>query len=274
MQVIADANAAVQNHIPIASIMESWTNQPGYPLVTVVRNYSTTVVAFRQERFFMNPNSPTANPDSQRWWIPITYTFGTVPAGCNGAWLQPDWLRAQDNAIMGNGVANTTWILANCQAIGFYRTNYDAQNWELLTEYLKNSNFQQINAMNRAVLIDDSLNLARAGYIEYPIALNLIAYLAQETDFVVWRAAITPITWLNRILATNEYFTYWQASLRVLVSNVYSSLGWTAAADDAHVTRIHRGQILQLAAQLDHADARSAAEGLFNLWIANPQQNP
>lgn len=273
MQSVADSSTAVQNNVPISAIMNSWTNQPGFPLVTAWRNYSTNVVAFSQERFFLNPSSPTADPEAQRWWVPITFALGTNPTRCNSAFLQPDWLRAQDKAIMINGFVNTTWVLANCQGIGFYRTNYDTRNWELLTEFLKSSNFTQINPTNRAILIDDSLNLARAGYIDYSIPLNLIGYLAQETDFVVWRSAIRSLTYLNTILVSNVNFVHWQAYLTSLVSHVSQDLGWVPATADNHTTRIHRGQIQTLACQLNIGNSRYTAESQFYLWIANPQLN-
>ncbi|XP_015517542.1 aminopeptidase N [Neodiprion lecontei] len=274
MQIVADSNSALQNHMPITTIMESWTEQAGFPLVTVLRNYSTTVVAFSQERFFMNRNSPTADPEAQRWWIPITVALGTNPTRCNSAFIQPDWLRAQDKAIMMNGFANDTWVIANCQGIGFYRTNYDTQNWRMLIDYLKSTDYDQINAINRAILVDDSLNLARAGYIDYSIALDLLSYITNDLDFIVWRAAITDIRYLNTILVSSENYVSWQGFLHSLISNVTETLGWVPNTADDHPTRIHREQVLNLACQIDYPGARSAAESLFDLWITNPQLNP
>ncbi|XP_048514932.1 aminopeptidase N-like [Athalia rosae] len=271
MQKIADRYSQWHTHISVAAVMNTWVNQAGYPLVTATRNYTGTTAVFRQERFFMNRRSPTADKETSRWWIPITFAVGDLPKRCNGAFIRPDWLRAQDKEVIVAGVANTSWLMANCQGIGFYRTNYDERNWEMLTEFLKSPDFTIVNPMNRAILVDDSLNLARAGYIDYPIALNLTDYLRQESDFVVWRAAIRPLRYLNTMLSNFENLDSWLFWQRELLGNVSQLTGWVADPDDDHVTRIHRSQIFDFACLIDKPGARDAAHRLFTKWIEDPR---
>ena len=57
--------------------------------------------------------------------------------------------------------------------------NYDARNWRLLTNQLMSSR-NEIDSTNRAQIVDDSLNLARAGELSYDVALNVSAYLIGE----------------------------------------------------------------------------------------------
>ena len=81
--------------------------------------------------------------------------------------------------------------------IGFYRVNYDENNWALLISYLKSDNYAKIHPVNRAQLLDDSLNLARAGVLPYGTALKLAEYLVKELDYIPWYSALTAFSFLN-----------------------------------------------------------------------------
>ena len=54
------------------------------------------------------------------------------------------------------------WMIFNVQETGYYRVNYQDDNWRLLRNALV-TNHQVIQGINRAQILDDSLNLARAG---------------------------------------------------------------------------------------------------------------
>jgi aminopeptidase N len=90
--------------------------------------------------------------------------------------------------------------------IGFYRVNYDENNWDLLISYLKSDNYGKIHPVNRAQLLDDSLNLARAGVLPYGTALELAKYLEKEGDYISWFSALTAFSFLNlRFTDTTVY---------------------------------------------------------------------
>lgn len=78
---------------------------------------------------------------------------------------------------------------------GFYRVNYDENNWLTLIEHLKNSS-ADVNVLNRAQLIDDSFNLARAGQLNYTIPLSLLKYLENETDVIPWFSAMKSLDYV------------------------------------------------------------------------------
>lgn len=54
---------------------------------------------------------------------------------------------------------------------------------------MKNSP-NEIHVLNRAQLIDDAFNLARAGVLNYSMPLNLISYLEKENDVIPWFTAM------------------------------------------------------------------------------------
>lgn len=79
---------------------------------------------------------------------------------------------------------------------GFYRVNYDHANWRLLI-----SSFQQLPDVTRAQLLDDALNLALSGRLEYNIALDLTSQLITDVEYLPWSAALTALEHLDTMLA-------------------------------------------------------------------------
>ena len=53
---------------------------------------------------------------------------------------------------------------------------------------------------NRAQIIDDYFNLARAGLTPYSNALELTRYLVRETEYVPWAAATTAFDYVDTML--------------------------------------------------------------------------
>lgn len=86
--------------------------------------------------------------------------------------------------------------------------NYDTENWKQLIRQL-NISHQDIHVLNRAQLIDDSLNLARAGFLDYSTALDLSTYLQNEEDAIPWYTAIDCLSYIvERMRRSNEGFYF------------------------------------------------------------------
>jgi aminopeptidase N len=66
--------------------------------------------------------------------------------------------------------------------------------------------FSQIGIINRAQLLDDSLNLARAGILDYATALHVTRYLANELEYLPWKAALNALGYIESMLVkTGNY---------------------------------------------------------------------
>lgn len=92
--------------------------------------------------------------------------------------------------------------------------NYDKDNWNELIRQL-NVSHGAIHVLNRAQLIDDSFNLARAGLLEYSTALDLSTYLNHEDDVMPWYTAIDCLSYVvERMRRSVEGYDYIMVSLR------------------------------------------------------------
>jgi len=143
------------------------------------------------------------------WWIPITYT---TMMDLNFNRTRPShWLRGEKTLEINNiDVSNLHWIIMNIQQTGYYRVNYDETNWNLIITYLNNERqYHKISPANRAQIIDDSLNLARGGYLNYNTAMDITKYLKHETDYVPWKAAISALNFIDSMLiSSSEYHKF------------------------------------------------------------------
>ena len=59
---------------------------------------------------------------------------------------------------------------------------------------------KSIDVNNRAQLIDDALSLARAELMDYSQALELTKYLVYERNYAPWRAALTKMQYIGKML--------------------------------------------------------------------------
>lgn len=97
---------------------------------------------------------------------------------------------------------------------GFYRVNYDKESWYRIIETLKfKQTFTQIHELNRASVIDDLMNLARADYLDYNVALDGLSYLIEETHYVPYKAALNALAYLTKRFAGQKYEDLYKVSV-------------------------------------------------------------
>lgn len=164
----AHRQGSLPDTLTVKEIMDKWTLQTGYPTVTVLRDYEKKTAAITQRRTFANTLRIRTPDEEKCWWVPLSYTtakelnFNDTSA--------KEWLECKESMTSGtcDKITKTLagqpgadeWVLYNIDISGLYKVQYDPQNWELLSKQLRGPNFKNIAAVNRAQLIDDSLELA------------------------------------------------------------------------------------------------------------------
>ena len=115
-----------------------------------------------------------------------------------------EWLPNNiDTVITIPSLETAEWILVNVDQFAFYRVNYDVDNWRSLAKFWREKP-QAFNVQTRAQLIDDSLCLAKDGFLPYAVALDMIMDLKVETSFLPWSAAMKNLLQLNNLLTSTE----------------------------------------------------------------------
>jgi aminopeptidase N len=110
-------------------------------------------------------------------------------------------MKATNSITIDDEVDKSEWMIFNTQVAHYYRVNYDLENWKLITQFLNDpQKYSKIAAVNRAQLIDDAMNLARADFLDYTVALDVTKYLRHERDYVPWKTAINNLLYIDSML--------------------------------------------------------------------------
>lgn len=148
------------------------------------------------------------------------------------------------------GFNSNQWFVFNKQQLGYYRVNYDTRNWNALVNVLNSDDYQQIHVLNRAQLIDDSLNFAADGYLDYQTAFKLLTYLNRETDYIPWRAAANNLEKIEAILKGRPIESDFKTFLKQLVRKMYVTYGLEEKPEDTLVDKLGRELAIDLTCRM------------------------
>uniref|UniRef100_A0A3Q4GII6 Aminopeptidase n=1 Tax=Neolamprologus brichardi TaxID=32507 RepID=A0A3Q4GII6_NEOBR len=125
-------NAGIQLPHSVEVIMNRWILQMGFPVVTI----DTSTGKISQKHFLLNPDSVVDVPSefNYEWFVPITWIK-------TGAAKDQYWLLTKEDMKIGA----SEWLIANIDMKGFYRVNYDSENWDRILTKL--STQHQVNAL-------------------------------------------------------------------------------------------------------------------------------
>ncbi|XP_041970212.1 aminopeptidase N [Aricia agestis] len=253
----------------VAVVMDSWTLQTGFPVLTITRNYENKEISFKQERFVLI-NETAENQTSSVWWIPVSYT---TAAEKDFESTHPRlWLRGERSIVVSNITAGVNdWFIANIQQTGFYRINYDERNWKMLINVLNDKHrFEEIHPINRAQIIDDAMNLALAGRLDYRTALDITSYLSHEKSYVPWKAGLVALGYIDTMLSKGAYYLEYKKYVLSLLSDAVEELGWEVANNESVVRAQQRVDLLSTACHLQHLDCLQHAVRMYTNWMLTP----
>lgn len=162
------------SHVPrslnVSSFIQKWISSEKYPVVVVQRLNGSII---------LHQTSYTDDLEKPAWNIPISFTNSTAQ---NFSAEFDYWLLDDNFTVIHNAYAEDdpdSWVLVNAMGKGYYRVNYDLDNWMAIIKQLK-TNHEVFPYTTRAILIDDVLNLARMNMLNYSIAFDLLSYLMDK----------------------------------------------------------------------------------------------
>lgn len=252
----AGNSSAPREMVNVERVMNSWTLQTGYPLVTLTRVYpeaaptpeaeteASLVARLDQVRYqpykLMMVNASAedklAGSGEQRWEIPITFTWTSEQnwQPTTRLWLHQNRTGAFEMTRRLAPVKADEWMLVNVQQVGYYRVNYDQRNWRLLIEQLQRDH-TKILSTNRAQLLDDIFELAKSSLIDYRLAMEATKYLKAERDYLPWDSVLLSFGYIDEMLQRTPIYGAWQDYFAQLIEPYYSrykDLDWTQPADN------------------------------------------
>ncbi|NXP03367.1 AMPN Aminopeptidase, partial [Thinocorus orbignyianus] len=199
---VTNKNVSLPTGRSISDIMDTWTLQMGFPVVTV----DTSTGTITQKHFLLDPNSVVDRPSTfnYTWIVPITWMTNLM----NLTTVTPVeryWLTSVSDTNNAFKMNDSNWLLLNLNVSGYFRVNYNQENWDRLLTQLSTDR-QVIPVINRAQIIDDAFNLARATHLNVTVALNTTRFLSQETEYMPWQAALNNLQYFQLMFDRSEVF--------------------------------------------------------------------
>uniref|UniRef100_A0A3Q1EKQ9 Aminopeptidase n=1 Tax=Acanthochromis polyacanthus TaxID=80966 RepID=A0A3Q1EKQ9_9TELE len=137
--------------------------------------------------------------------------------------------------------------------------------------------FQVIPMINRAQLVDDAFNLARAQLVSTTLALRTTSYLSLETDFMPWQSALDNLNYYYLMLDRTEAYQPMQNYLKKQVTPLFMHFK-NLTSDWTHVPEGHTDQYNQVnavrtACRTGVPECQNLTITWFRQWMENPQHN-
>nr|XP_046263621.1 aminopeptidase N-like [Scatophagus argus] len=265
---------AVENtpgiHIPhtVHHIMNHWTLQMGFPVVTI----DTRTGSITQKHFLLDPDSVVDRPSqfNYTWVVPIKWSK-------TGVEQQQYWLLQKAATHSKMKVSGEDWVLLNTNVSGYFRVNYDLDNWDRLLSLL-NTNHKALSIINRAQIIDDAFNLARAKIINTTLALRTTKYLSKERDYIPWESALRNLDYYILMFDRTEVYGALQAYLKKQIQPLFEhfkmiTANWTKVPT-GHTDQYNQINAIGIACSMGVAGCRELIKSWYRQWMENPHQNP
>lgn len=220
------ASNVTREKIDVEKVMNSWTLQVGFPLITLTRDYSDKPSArldqVRYQPYSKNSTAGAANK-TQRWEVPITYTWKSDQ---NWQPMTRLWMHQNDDKSLQLNSSlvpksNDEWMILNVNQVGYYRVNYDQRNWKLLIEQL-NTDYKLISTINRAQILDDIFELARSAVVDYKMAMEATKYLKSERDYLPWDTVLMSFSYIDDMLQRTPIYGDWKDYISDLIAPYYA----------------------------------------------------
>ncbi|CAL5350452.1 unnamed protein product [Camellia sinensis] len=281
---------------PVNNLMNSWTKQKGYPVVSVkVKDQN---LEFEQSQFLLSGSC-----EDGQWIVPITLCCGSYDT-CKNFLLQVKSETLDVKEFIGskdNLVETRAWIKLNVDQAGFYRVKYD----EGLASRLRYAiETKCLSATDRFGILDDSYALCMA--CQQPLAslLTLMGAYRKELEYTVLSNLISISFKIARIAAdaAPELLEYikqffislfqYSAELVPYVMNFWISfisefrailehtkqykaikLGWDPKQGESHLDAMLRGELLTALAQFGHDVTQNEARRRFDAFL-NDKNTP
>lgn len=230
----------------IASLMNSWIRQSGYPLVTVTAHDST--MTLHQSQFFIGEHKPSTT----LWPIPLASKNDAIP-------------RLMTDTAITIGWTEKTPPLLNNDAVSHYITHYD--------EPLRKKIFEQSaaqSAIYRLTLLTEHTLLAQAGVIPPATLIDLLGYYHHETNEAVWGVMSFVINDMKKYVETDEAAEHkLRAFVRSLAAPQYERLGWQEKAGEPEADTKLRSLIISLMLYGQDPAVEATAVEIFNTTSLN-----
>ena len=230
----------------VAAFMDSWLEQPGYPVLTAT--VENDLLKISQKQFFIGEHE-----DKNRLWV--------VPLNSNWKGL-PDTLETESIEIPGYAAflaENKTALRLNTENTAHYITDYQG---ELLDAIL--SELVELDNTSKLQIVQERRLLAEAGHVSYADLLPVLDKLAKEESYLVVAAVSQVVSALERFI---DEGTEAEKAFNTLVAKSarhnYERLGFEAKEGESDEDELVRQLTISMMIRSNDEEASQVASQIF-----------
>ncbi|MFC6169749.1 M1 family metallopeptidase [Loigolactobacillus jiayinensis] len=233
--------------IDVGAIMNSWLEQPGYPVVTAA--VVDGKLSVTQQQFFIGEGRAAG----RQWQVPLNSNYTAAPA-----------ILTEKSVVLGDYAAlratNGQPFRLNVGNNSHFIVKYDDT---LLADIL--AHVADLDAIDQLQILQDLRLLAESGQVSYATVVPLLGNFANSHANVVNAALYQVASNLKKFVTPDSATeTKLQALFDQLSAAQVARLGWTAQANESNDDQLTRPYVLSAALYAKNVPAMTAAHDLFS----------
>uniref|UniRef100_UPI003AAC3524 endoplasmic reticulum aminopeptidase 1b n=1 Tax=Centroberyx gerrardi TaxID=166262 RepID=UPI003AAC3524 len=242
------------DELDVRAIMDTWTLQEGFPLVTVeVRGRE---VRLSQERY-LKTDDPSLT-EGFLWQIPLTYMTSASNT------IHRFLLKTKTDVLYLP--EEVDWVKFNVDMSGYYMVHYEGQGWSSLIRLLQH-NHTALSSNDRASLINNVFQLVSVGKVKLDTALELSLYLSKETEIMAVTQGLGELVPLYKLMEKRDMMALENQMKGYIVELFRELIDRQEWSDSGSVSeRVLRSYLLLFACVRNHPPCVATATQLFNKW--------
>lgn len=238
----------------VLSVMEIWTKNIGYPVVTVLENGNT--ITLKQNRYL---STGDVKPEEDKVIYPIFLNLKTLDGINNSLTLVK---REQQYELQ-----DSEFFKINADSMGFYRTLYTSERWTKLAE---SGCKGMLSTQDRTHLVDDAVSLAISGHTSTENFLNLISVWNKENEYIVWKFMLESIRNLESVweFSSPESADALKKFTRDFILFKLSTLNWEFSDNESPLDQRLKATIFSAAVISEVPEIIDYSKQLFKKYMA------
>lgn len=230
----------------VASFMNDWLEQPGYPVLEVAVEGDDLILS--QKQFFIGEHE-----DKGRLW--------TIPLNSNWQGL-PDTL-TEERLVIPNysqlKADNMGPLRINTDNTAHYIANYHGELWDALAQ-----EFSSLDKTTKLQLVQERRLLAESGHLSYAELVPLIEKFKDEPSFMVAAAGEQIISALDRFVdEDSEISSSFKALVKQVASKNFDRLGFKQIPGESDEDEMVRQTAIRLMLKADDANVIDQAHAIY-----------
>uniref|UniRef100_A0A674N812 Aminopeptidase n=1 Tax=Takifugu rubripes TaxID=31033 RepID=A0A674N812_TAKRU len=250
----------IRNSLDVQAIMDTWTLQEGFPLVTVeVRGRE---VRLSQERY-LKTDEPSLT-DGFLWQIPLTYVTSASST------IRRFLLKTKTDVLYLP--QEVDWVKFNVDMSGYYMVHYEGDGWNAIINLLQH-NHTVLTSNDRASLVHDVFQLVRSvgrSGTTLDTALELSLYLSRETETMAVTQGFQELVPLYKLMEKRDMAAL-ENRMKSYIVDLFRGLidrqEWTDSGSVSE--RVLRSYLLLFGSVRNYPPCVEKATQLFNAWRAS-----